>query len=147
MKPEYYKTMVGDWINIVSSHIPGAVIQIVPTRFDKFDEEADVEQACQDIIKNIERDQKEKIKNLDLEIEKIRKHGDPHNCLEELTQLRDVRPHLPKYFAMPDMVCCLKFCFSCYVFNHSLNKFPIKITVYKVKGLLLYSHYSNIGKN
>eukprot|EP00794_Sanderia_malayensis_P017826 gene17826-19607_t len=101
-KAEDYHKYIGYWINLTTSQVPGALIQIVPTHLDEFQDSSQVKDICNKIIDTMRNEEKAKLKYLDSEIEKVKQVGNS-DLLDKLILLKRNRPHLPDCCYLPTM--------------------------------------------
>lgn len=94
-----YRVMVGDWINLVISHIPNAVIIIVPTHIDVCqDKGEDVDQKCEDVLKRIHAEEERRVEFLGKEKEILKADSEDTRSKETLESLQRTRPFFSSCF-------------------------------------------------
>ena len=91
-----YRIMVGDWINLIIGHIPGAVITIVPTHLDICESQGEnVDDKCKDILLRVSAEEQERVKLLEKDLEVFKTEGTDMAKVETIDFLRKARPHFP----------------------------------------------------
>ena len=88
--------MVGDWINLVIGHIPGAVIMIVPTHLDICESRGEnVGSKCRDILFRVSAEEQSRVELLEKDHEAFKTEGTDMAKVETIDFLRKTRPHVP----------------------------------------------------
>ena len=91
-----YRIMIGDWISLIISHIPGALIMIVPTHLDLC-EDKDVELKCKDILLKMREEERRRLAFLESESKILNSEGLDIEKIKAIDFLRKSRPHLPSF--------------------------------------------------
>ena len=90
-----HNTMVGDWINLVISQVPGATILIVPTHLDICKRKnIDYVARCESLLQKLRDEEKERIQVIENEMKLIKFNENLKEKFEKLSHLKQTRPKL-----------------------------------------------------
>ena len=88
-----YGVLVGDWISLIISHIPGAIIMIVPTHQDVCHSLGEnVQDKCRDILHRARTEENTKLKLVEKEYKRSVTEGTNMERTWALDLLRKTRP-------------------------------------------------------
>ncbi|XP_076089133.1 malignant fibrous histiocytoma-amplified sequence 1 homolog [Mytilus galloprovincialis] len=89
--PDLYDYMVGSWIDAIIDRAPGATILLVGTHADLC-EEHQIEEHTINIIEKMQADEKEKVQDLQFEVEKLKMDLKATTGKDSGTKFEDIKP-------------------------------------------------------